>query len=287
MRDLSLTTRRENCSENFSRSRSRYPSGVTDAFYIREDENLFAATPWTIGPWDDRAQHAGPPAALLGRAIEQVDDAAMQVARIVLDVLKPVPVGRLQVSANIVRDGRKVQLVEASLATEEGEVMRASAWRIRSAHLELASRREPTAAPPLPTAASGEGVVPKVRDADYMSAIEWRFSNGGFFELGPAAAWMRMRHPLVDGEDIAPLSRVLVIADSANGISATLDFTRWIYVNTDLTVHLQRMPRGEWVCLKAETFAESTGVGATASTLYDEEGPIGTGAQSLFIDQRR
>ncbi len=259
---------------------------MADAFYIREDENLFAATAWTIGPWDDRSQHAGPPAALLGRAIEAVDDAPMQVARIVLDILKPVPVGRLQVTTEIVRDGRKVQLVEASLATEGGEVMRASAWRIRTSDLEMTPHRERATVPALPARASGDDVVPRGRGVDYMSAIEWRFSKGGFFEFGPAAAWMRMRHPLVDGEDIAPLSRVLVIADSANGISASLDFTRWIYVNTDLTVHLQRMPHGEWVCLEAETFAQTSGVGATASTLYDEEGAIGTGAQSLFIDRR-
>jgi len=261
---------------------------VTDAFYTREDEHLFTATPWSIGPWDDRSQHAGPPAALLGRSIEHVDNAPMQVARVVFDILKPVPVGRVAVSVNIVRDGRKVQLVEASLSTERGEVMRASAWRIRSSELDLDDQQAPSVGPPpLPPEASGDDVVPRDRGVDYMSAIEWRFSSGGFFEAGPAAAWMRMRHPLVDGEAITPLSRVLVIADSANGISATLDFTKWIYVNTDLTVHLHRMPHGEWVCLQAETFAERTGVGATASTLYDEQGPIGTGAQSLFIDQRR
>jgi hypothetical protein len=95
-----------------------------------------------------------------------------------------------------------------------------------------------------------------------------------------------MRQPLVAGEDPTPLQRVLVAADSGNGVSATLDWSRFVFINVDLTVHLQRMPAGEWVCLDAITIPEPTGIGIADTALYDERGPIGRAAQTLLVGER-
>jgi hypothetical protein len=120
----------------------------------------------------------------------------------------------------------------------------------------------------------------------YFGAIEWRFAGGAFFDPGPAAAWMRMRVPLVEGEDISPLSRVLVVADSGNGISGVLPLSEYLFINTDLTVHLLRMPVGEWVCLDATTRVEPHGIGLAESLLWDEVGRLGSGSQSLLVAPR-
>ena len=116
--------------------------------------------------------------------------------------------------------------------------------------------------------------------------MDWRFVRGGFLEPGPATAWARMRQPLVEGEEVEPLSRVLVVADSGSGISAALDFGKWIFINPDLSVYLHRLPRGEWVCLDARTTLEPNGVGLATSTLSDESGVIGRGLQALFVAPR-
>ena len=116
--------------------------------------------------------------------------------------------------------------------------------------------------------------------------MEYRFATGSFLGSGPATAWMRMLHPLVEGEEPSPLQRVLIAADSGNGISSTLDFRRYLFINVDLTVHLHRMPAGEWVCLDSLTVPEPTGVGMTDTMLFDERGPIGRAAQSLLVRER-
>ena len=95
-----------------------------------------------------------------------------------------------------------------------------------------------------------------------------------------------MGHPLVAGERPSPLQRVLVAADSGSGVGATLDSTRYLFMNVDLSVHLHRMPSGEWVCLKATTTPEPTGLGVCDTALYDERGPIGRAVQTLLIAER-
>jgi hypothetical protein len=116
--------------------------------------------------------------------------------------------------------------------------------------------------------------------------MEYRFVSGAFRELGPATVWMRMRWPLVEGEEPTPLQRVLVAADSGNGVSATVDWSAYLFINVDLTVHLHRLPAGEWVCLDAVTTPEPTGIGLADTALRDEGGPIGRALQTLLVRER-
>ena len=120
----------------------------------------------------------------------------------------------------------------------------------------------------------------------YHTAMEYRFVRGAFRELGPATVWMRMRQPLVEGEEPSPLQRLLAAADSGNGVSATLDLERHIFINVDLSVHLLRLPEGEWVCLDAVTVPDGAGVGIADSTLHDERGPLGRAVQTLLVRER-
>jgi hypothetical protein len=117
--------------------------------------------------------------------------------------------------------------------------------------------------------------------------MEYRFVHGGFAEPGPAIAWMRMRVPLVEGEEPKPLERVLAAADSGNGVSSTLDWDGFLFINVDLTVHVHRELTGEWVCLDAITIPERTGIGIADTALYDERGPVGRADQTLLVDRRR
>jgi hypothetical protein len=77
-----------------------------------------------------------------------------------------------------------------------------------------------------------------------------------------------------------------VLADAGNGASASADVTQWLFINTELSVHLTRHPEGEWVGLDAHSVYEPHGFGAAFSTLHDVRGPIGRAAQSLFLGPR-
>ena len=77
-----------------------------------------------------------------------------------------------------------------------------------------------------------------------------------------------------------------VPADSGNGISAALDFARYVFVNADLTINLLRRPIGEWICVDARTLLAPNGCGLAESQLFDEVGLVGRATQSLAVRQR-
>ena len=285
------------------------PNMSPDAAFFAAEGDLYRSSELTRGPWDGESQHAGPPAALLAREIERCEGIGggpedRLVGRITLEIVRPVPIAPLRVSAEIVRPGRRVEMIEATLAAEDGtELVRARAWRLLRGSVELPpgldseSPDGPAAAAGRPTGSLGrppspldlpasEAFFDTGFDVGYHSAMEYRFALGTFVEPGPAACWLRMRHPLVAGEEPTPLQRVMIAADTGNGISATLDIDRFVFINVDLSVHLHRMPVGEWVCLDALTIPEPTGIGLADTMLLDERGPIGRACQTLLIAER-
>jgi hypothetical protein len=256
---------------------------VTDAFFLPRGDCRFLATEHTSGPWDARLQHAGPPAALIARALEQCEPRhEMVISRLTYEILHAVPVGEVEVSARVARPGRSVELLEASLQAGGREVVRTSAWRVLRAP-------ESTGTPPAyepPPVPDDEAPMPAQLESGYLRAVEWRPVRGWFAEPGPAAAWTRLRMPVVDGEEPTGLQRVLAVADSGNGISGTLDMAEWWFINPELTVHLEREPRGEWICLDAATSIQPGGAGLATSTLSDLDGRVGRGAQTLYVGRR-
>ncbi|MEU1518499.1 thioesterase family protein [Streptomyces sp. NPDC005811] len=259
-----------------------------EAFYEREGQDRFLPTPSTRGPWDADSQHAGPPAALLGLAVEQRPGARpdLRVARLTYEIMRPVPIRPLTVAVRVLRSGRSTELVEAVLTPDGG----ADVMRVTALLLKTAPHSVPEVSPgpqvPGPASAPAKPFFPVPWDRGYHTAMEVRFAAGSFLEPGPAQAWMRMRVPLVAGEEIAPLSRVLIAADSGNGVSAELDFHRYLFINADLTVGVHRHPEGEWVCLDARTMVDAAGIGLAESALHDEKGPLGRSTQSLYVAPR-
>lgn len=120
----------------------------------------------------------------------------------------------------------------------------------------------------------------------YHTGMELRLARGEFGK-GQVAMWLRMRHPLIAGERPSPLQRVMIAADSGNGVSLALDPRAYTFVNPDLTVYLHRPPAGEWVCLDARTILQERGIGLADTRLLDEGGPIGRSVQSLVVDAIR
>ncbi len=197
------------------------------------------------------------------------------------------PISALACVATVVRPGRSVELIEGALSHEGAELIRARAWRIRTQPLALDIDPPPAEPPPGPDAAKAGDYFAVAWDTGYHTAMEVRFLCGGYTEPGPARAWMRMRGALVEGEEPSALDRLLVAADAGNGVSAPLDYRRYVFINTDLSVAIRRPPVGDWICLDSVSYAEPDGVGLSDTGLFDEGGLVGRASQSLLVGERR
>ncbi len=256
------------------------------------------------GPWDPRALHGGAPAALFAAAFERAEPGSeLQIARLGFEFLRPIPLAPLQLSTRIVRPGRRVQELAGELTATDPQsgaeqlVCRASALRVQSISAEVAdaaiagapeattSAREE----PLPPPQAGKGVRFSLNDSEESSfaatAMEMRWLDDPRTP-GPARVWMRLRHPLLPGEQLSPLARLAATADFGNGVAAALPFERYLFINADLTIHLQREPRGEWIGLDARTWLQDGGAGQAESVLHDLDGPVGRAFQTLVVEPR-
>ncbi len=255
-----------------------------ESFYLPLGGERYRATWHTTGPWEEGLQHGGPPSALLGRAVEQyASRRELVVARVTVEILGPVPVAQVDVRSRILRSGRNVELVEASMTAGTRAVARASVWRVRRTSSDPVAPRQPV---PPPLAGTSAAAPPDGWVDGYLSAIEWHPVRGGLGVPGPATVWTRLAVPLLPDEEPSPLQRVLAVADSGNGAASELDLRRWLFINPELTVHLHREAVGEWICLDAATAVSTGGAGLTTSTLSDQRGPLGVGAQSLLVAPR-
>lgn len=263
-------------------------SELPTALYVSHGD-LVEPTELTRGPWNPDHQHGGPPAALLARALETAGRIpSASIGRLSFDILRPVPLEPLRVSSRVARPGRRVELVEAALMTAGGtELMRASAWRIAGESPPPDSLAAHPAHPLGSPAGRAPGRFAFWRDEiAYHRALDWRFVSGSFDEPGPGSSWSRLAVALVAGEQPSPLERLIVMADAASGLSAVLDWQRWMFINVDLGVHLMRRPRGEWMAMAASTTAGPEGVGLCVGELYDSDGRIGVSTQSLLVAPR-
>ncbi|MEA2346232.1 MAG: hypothetical protein QOG62_19 [Thermoleophilaceae bacterium] len=245
------------------------------------------ATELTRGPWSPVHQHAGPPAALIGRQIERTVGAGWHIGRVTLEILRAVPMGLVSVDAEVVRPGRTVQLVEATLDDETGPVILARAWAIKQVPVEfLEPRPGVDITPEPPETGELKPFFPTGSDVGYHTATEVRFLEGAFREPGPARAWISAKAELVAGEGYTPLTRVLLAADTGNGVSSPLDYRRYVFINTDLTVTLRRPLEGDAVLLDSVTYPDASGAGLTDTALFDRRGRIGRAVQTLVITAR-
>lgn len=256
--------------------------------FFTEENGAFRATQLTRGPWHPDFQHGGPPSALLAHILEAEAGEraqAMQVARYGVELLKPIPIALLEPRTQVLREGKKVRIVSASLAHEGKEVCRAGALWIRTADIGSEPKGQDGPALPTPEESTPHDFTFFNAEHGYHTGMELRLAKGDFGK-GPVAMWMRMRKPLFPGAAPSPLVRTAIAADSGNGVSQVMDITRYTFINPDLTIYLHRPAQGEWVCLDAKTIAQPSGVGLADTLLHDERGPIGRSVQSLLIEKR-
>lgn len=254
------------------------------AIYERDGE-AYVGTVLSRGPWDPNAQHGGAPAALLARELER-ESGELGLVRLTYEFLRPVPLDPLTIATRVVRPGRRVQLTEATLEAGGKAVCRALGLAVARPE-GSAPRVEPAGEPlPPPYGVEPSGSPPGARPMFGGDGVELRFVKSAWEEPGPAAAWIRLKVPLLAGEEPTPIQRAAAAADFGNGVSAALDWHSNVFINPDLTVYLARPPRGEWVGLDSRTAVETDGVGLAESVLHDADGVIGYAAQALLVGPR-
>ncbi|NWG45874.1 MAG: thioesterase family protein [Alphaproteobacteria bacterium] len=242
-------------------------------------------TRFAAGPWDPGLQHGGAPASLLAMIIDGLPaERPMQVSRLTLDLMRPVPIAPLRIETEVTREGRNIQTVDAVLSAGGKEVVRAHALRIRTADDPVPEDRrfDRSDLPDIPPAAAVHNLPFKVPGfSEALDLRPLRDQKPGF-----GAAWFHHLRPFVEGHETTPLMRMAAAADYCNGISRSLDFNEWTFINADLTIHITRAPRGEWILLEGQTWLSDEGRGLAHGMLCDRHGIIGRTTQCLVLARR-
>ena len=244
----------------------------------------YRATEDTAGPWDPRHQHGGPPAALLTGIAESLPGGSPDslIVRASLDILGPIPVGEVEVDARIARPGSRVSLVEATMTDGARPCARLTAWRMRRREVAVPAHE----APPAPTHAGKEVDFPFGWGGGFLDAVRWRLVEGGLTSPGPCTVWTELVASVVAGEEPSGTQRVIAVADAGSGVSALADPRELVFINTELTVHFHRVPTGTRMWMSAQQVLGAQGVGLVRTTLGDEVGAVGAGAQALLLEPR-
>lgn len=256
------------------------------AFFKRKSECEFEPSVATQGPWSPEFQHGGPPSSLLTHVLRTQPSAGhFRIIRITIEILSAVPLKPCEIQVEVVRGGNRIELLRGEYRSEGKTFLIAHAWRIHPEAGLTPMISESYETPLLPEA-QAEDLYSIFGNFPYVEALEWRFSKGGFDALGPATVWARQRIPLIENHEIDGLEALVLMIDSANGVSAELDFQKWTYVPVDLTVGIYRQPEGPWVGMDARTVIGNAGNGQTTTIAFDRKGAVGHSLHTLFIRPR-
>ncbi len=206
----------------------------------------------------------------------------MEVARVTVNLMRPVPVSELDVSVRVVREGSRIQLLETEIRAAGVVVTRAEVLRVARGESAQANCCPPI---DLPGPSLGSRTRPPT-SVGFSRLFEMRAVRGMFETPGPASIWFRMHGDLVAGEATDAVTATLACADFANGTGAAVSFEQWSYPNADLTVSLAREPVGPWIILDAECWVGSNGRGMTHARLGDADGWFGRSLQTTLIERR-
>jgi hypothetical protein len=263
--------------------RCHYRRLGTDGEYL-----VFESTDYTRSNWDPEIQHGSPPLALMTKLIEELaGDSGLRIGRVSMDILGAIPVVPVRVRAWVERPGSRISLLVAEMTAARAggahrAVARASAWLLATSDTaDVATDRYPPLvegeADPVPH--SWEGAT------GYLEAISWRRQQD--LDNGSPVAWISPLAHLVDAEEMTQTQRLALVVDCANGAGAAIDPERFVFMNTDTTVHLHRIPVGNDFALRARGSIGPDGIGVTSAEIFDRQGFIGTCAQTLLVQRRQ
>jgi hypothetical protein len=263
----------------------------SDEPFYAERDGLLIPGPLTGGPWDPTIQHGGPISGVLAHLVETVPaPSPMRTARHTVDLMRGAPLTPLRPEVEVLRSGRRIQVVRASLFDgEDREVARATSLRMRvsdtpnpvdpnkTAH----SDDEPHPVPDEPAMLTMLGIgVPA-----FLQGVEFR-RTGEYRDGAPGLVWLRMHNTMVEGRPTSAFVRLATVADMASMVAQYLSPEEWTTINADLAVTAFRDPVGDWIGIRGLHKNDGDGIGLSEAVLYDLDGRVGRATASILIEPR-
>lgn len=243
-----------------------------NSLYVREGAH-FVPTGLGASPWNPEAQSGAVIAALTGQLFADMPARApMSPVRLTIDLFGAVPMEPLEARTRILRDGRRMQLAELELFSGDRTWVRASMLRMR---IEGPGQDRVPLTRPFPDSGGVHRVLSEIIRVE-----------GDPETPGPGALWVRMLKPVIEGEELAPLACVAMAADYGTFISPPAPLRQWTFANLDISIHLTRLPVGDWLLLDGISESAGNGTGVGTLSIGDREGMLGMSHQSLFIAPR-
>ena len=256
------------------------------AYFERVGSSAFRATSHVGGAWATHEQHIAPALGLLVHAVQVDRDArrtdGLVIGRLSFDILGTIPIDVVDTGVRVIRPGRNVELVEATLSHGGRAAVLARAWLLRPGD---SGRLAGTALPRIPQPGElqrWEGAT--VWPGGFIASVEVRRRQ---LEPGRAAFWVSPSVSLIAGEEVGGLASTAGLFDIANGMTVRVSPQEVAFPNLDLTAHLFRQPAGDWLGFDTTVSFGPDGLGLTSSVLHDTAGPFGTMSQILTIRLRQ
>jgi len=253
------------------------------AFFSSVDGDWFTPNDEARGPWSEDACHAGPPTGLIARALEKVV-ADKPLTRLTVNLLRPIPMAGFRIVAQVTKNGRVSAISSAELIDAKGRVCASASALHLAAEGGGYLACPPTDTPDFENAKPGAFPVKSVKHSlpYFPHGIEILYPPGEDDSIGATTIWMRTL-PLLEGETPSAFQRLCPIADCGNGISRNAALSEAMFMNPDITIAIHRLPESEWLATRATSHWQSTGVGLSEATLFDQKGPIGMAIQTLVV----
>ena len=252
-----------------------------------QDGNVFTPTDKALGPWGAGLLHGGATAGLIGHALEEASSRnELQFSRVSLDMFRPVPNSPLTVESSIVRDGKRVQLIDISIIGNGKEVARGTGLKMLPVNIELPDGMTVSSETlPDPESIATTSLMGKIDTENFPPGLHFQLESkkvSGFVARGEGESWFRMPIPVVDHIPMSPFVHMCLISDFGNGTGQFMVKKSAGSINTDITLYLHRLPESEWVGFSSKAHMQLNGIGVILTQLCDTKGPVGHISQAIM-----
>src|SRR5450631_2156463 len=255
------------------------------AIFMPEGQ-LFRATEHAGGPWSPDMLQGSATTALMVREVERLaKTSGFVVRRLTFDLWRPAGLRAFGLATEMLRDGRKAKTLQVRLMDGEVEIGRCTALLTALGE----SPADPFSKAAVADAGPETGSPPPAfaqKWSRYFQNVSVRLIEGALEKPGPAAAWMRLDVPMVEGEANTPLLQAVLAADFSSGVAQIVDMREWTFVNPEISLYFFRPPEGEWILIRARTRVGANGAGLTTATLSDRKGPFAEVMQAMTFEKR-
>jgi len=241
--------------------------------FFRKQGDTYSATPKSRGPWNANRLHGRVIAGLLAFQIEQDHgNPDLLPARLTVDMYRPPDFSPITIATRVVRDGHRIKVIDADFISAGTSMGRATCQLLRRTENSPGN----VWMPPNWNVLSPEESGPDQRFGDDTEPT-WRIRNisGAMGACAQRRVWLSEMRELVEGYPLTPFTRVGLISDFASPCANIGDASLG-YINTDVTVYLHRLPRGEWIGMETINHHATDGVAIGECFVYDVEGAIGS-----------